>query len=54
VPLVNQKTGAIFALYCSGLSSLLTRDVLANQLAPRLRQVAASLQVALAAEERVR
>jgi DNA-binding IclR family transcriptional regulator len=51
VPLVSPKTGSIFCLYCSGLSSLLTRDVLANKLAPRLKKVAATLRLALAAEE---
>ncbi len=51
VPLVSPKTGSIFSLYCSGLSSLLTRDVLANKLAPRLKKVAATLRLALAAEE---
>jgi DNA-binding IclR family transcriptional regulator len=51
IPLVNQKTRSIYALYCSGLSSMLTRDVISNRLAPRLKKVATDLQVALASED---
>jgi DNA-binding IclR family transcriptional regulator len=51
IPLVNQKTKSIYALYCSGLSSILTREVISNRLAPRLKKAAVNLQIALASEE---
>lgn len=47
VPIVSPRTNAVYAVYCTGLSSILTRKVVANELGRRLGDLAATLHAAM-------
>lgn len=49
--LVSPHSRSLYALYCTGMSAILTPKVVATRLTPRLRALAAELKLALAADE---
>jgi DNA-binding IclR family transcriptional regulator len=51
VPLISPTTQAFYAVYCTGLSSILTRKTVIGKLSPRLKAMAGELRLALASEE---
>lgn len=50
VPIISSKTSARYAIYCTGMTSMLTKKVLEEKVIPRLHLAAEALSVALASE----
>lgn len=51
LPLVNADTNSQYAIYCTGMTSMLSRKVIDDKLVPRLKSVSQTLRPALASEE---
>jgi DNA-binding IclR family transcriptional regulator len=50
IPIVAPGSSSIYCLYCSAISPLLPHELIENRLAPRMRDIAAQLRMALALE----